>query len=207
MKFRRILITGVVSLFVVLQTGVAVNAQCGVYKVCPGDTMDAIAKKYQIDLKELLKANPQCKDKNVINPGQKVTIPSIDNITKFEEEVVRLVNAERAKVGQPALTQDANLTAIARLKSQDFIDKNYFAHQSPTYGSPFDMMKKYGVKFTAAGENIAKYQRTPAEVMNAWMNSAGHKANILSSSFNKIGVGVAKDSKGNLYWTQLFIRG
>jgi uncharacterized protein YkwD len=65
---------------------------------------------------------------------------------------------------------------------------NYFDHNSPTYGSPFDMMSAYGVSYSWAGENIAKGQRTPQEVMNAWMNSPGHRANILNSHYNKIGV-------------------
>ena len=86
------------------------------------------------------------------------------------------------------------------------IDKNYFSHTSPTYGSPFDMMKSFGISYTAAGENIAKGQNSPQSVMNAWMNSSGHRANILNKSYNQIGVGVAKDSRGNLYWTQMFIK-
>ena len=85
------------------------------------------------------------------------------------------------------------------------INKNYFSHTSPTYGSPFDMMKKFNISYRAAGENIAKGQKTPAEVVKAWMNSQGHRENILNSKYTEIGVGVAKDSKGTLYWTQMFI--
>jgi uncharacterized YkwD family protein len=84
-------------------------------------------------------------------------------------------------------------------------DKNYFSHTSPTYGSPFDMMKKFGIDYMAAGENIAKGQPTSAAVMSSWMNSPGHKANILSENFTEIGVGVAKDANGTIYWTQQFI--
>ena len=103
------------------------------------------------------------------------------------------------------LTLDSKLSSVATKKSQDMIDKNYFNHTSPTYGSPFDMMKKFGISYRTAGENIAKGQRTPQEVMNAWMNSSGHRANILNASFTKLGVGIAKDSNGRLYWTQMFI--
>ena len=79
---------------------------------------------------------------------------------------------------------------------------NYFDHNSPTYGSPFDMMKKFGISYKSAGENIAQGQRTPEEVVQAWMNSAGHRANILNSGFTHIGVGYVES--GN-YWTQEFI--
>jgi uncharacterized YkwD family protein len=82
---------------------------------------------------------------------------------------------------------------------------NYFSHTSPTYGSPFDMMKQFGISYSAAGENIAEGQQTPSDVMQAWMNSSGHKANILSSSYTQIGVGIAKNSGGSLIWTQQFI--
>ena len=85
------------------------------------------------------------------------------------------------------------------------VNKNYFSHTSPTYGSPFDMMKKFNISYKAAGENIAKGQTSPAQVVNSWMNSQGHRENILSTKFTDIGIGVAKDSNGTLYWTQMFI--
>jgi len=81
---------------------------------------------------------------------------------------------------------------------------NYFAHQSPTYGSAGDMLKQFGIKWSAWGENIASGQRTPEAVVTAWMNSEGHRANILSSNFSKIGVGYATNSNGTPYWTQIF---
>lgn len=123
----------------------------------------------------------------------------------FQNEVVRLVNVERAKNGLTALTPDATIMKTATLKSQDMAKNNYFSHTSPTYGSPFDLMKKYGVSYRTAGENIAMGQTTPAQVMNGWMNSAGHRANILNSSYTKIGVGVAQNAAGQYYWTQHFI--
>ena len=85
------------------------------------------------------------------------------------------------------------------------VNKNYFNHTSPTYGSPFDMMKQFGISYNTAGENIAMGQKTPSEVVTAWMNSEGHRKNILSSNFTQIGVGVAKNASGQLYWTQMFI--
>jgi len=83
---------------------------------------------------------------------------------------------------------------------------NYFAHQSPTYGSAGDMLKQSGINWSAWGENIASGQRTPEAVVTAWMNSEGHRANILSPNFSKIGVGYATNSNGTPYWTQMFIK-
>ncbi len=116
---------------------------------------------------------------------------------------MKLVNAERAKAGLPALKEDWELSRVAKYKSQDMHDKNYFDHTSPTYGSPFAMMKKFGITYKAAGENIAKGQKSASEVVNAWMNSEGHRANILNKSYTHIGVGFVKD--GN-YWSQMFIQ-
>ena len=123
----------------------------------------------------------------------------------FQNKVLELVNVERAKNGLKPLTMNANLNKTATLKSQDMAKLNYFSHTSPTYGSPFDMMKKYGISYRTAGENIAMGQTTPEQVMQGWMNSSGHRANILNSSFTQLGVGVAKNSNGQLYWTQQFI--
>lgn len=153
--------------------------------------------------------NTDDKNDNIVQkPGNDNNI-SNNNINNeflsFQKEVVRLVNVERAKVGLKELSFNAELLNVATLKSQDMINKNYFSHTSPTYGSPFDMMKKFNISYRAAGENIAKGQKTPAEVVKAWMNSQGHRENILNSKYTEIGVGVAKDSKGTLYWTQMFI--
>lgn len=122
-------------------------------------------------------------------------------VSDYEREVIRLVNAERAKYGLTALTEDAALTRTARMKSQDMHDRGYFDHNSPTYGTPFQLMKSQGISYRTAGENIAMGYRTPEAVVNAWMNSAGHRANILNASYTKIGVGYVES--GN-YWTQHF---
>lgn len=124
------------------------------------------------------------------------------SLNAFEKEVVELTNKERAKQGLKALSVDSKLSKSARAKSQDMKDKNYFSHTSPTYGSPFDQMKKFGITYKSAGENIAQGQRSPQEVVTAWMNSEGHRANILNKSYTHIGVGYVKS--GN-YWTQQFI--
>lgn len=131
----------------------------------------------------------------------KVASTTTDN-SKMEKEVVTLVNQERAKVGLAALKDNSQLSNVARTKSGDMVTNNYFDHTSPTYGSPFDMMKQFGITYTAAGENIAMGQPTASSVMTGWMNSPGHKANILSKDFTDIGVGIAKDKSGAIYWTQ-----
>jgi len=138
-------------------------------------------------------------------PAKKTTAPTLTENNKLEKEVVALVNQERAKLGLAPLKDNSQLSNVARTKSEDMVANNYFSHTSPTYGSPFDMMKKFGITYNAAGENIAMGQPTAASVMTAWMNSPGHKANILSANFTEIGVGVAKDKSGAIYWTQEFI--
>ena len=173
------------------------------HTVVSGDSMWKIAVKYQVGLSEIISANPHIKDPALIYPGQKITIPTADEgVSSYEKEVVRLVNEIRAKNGLNPLTEDWELSRVARYKSRDMKDNNYFSHTSPVYGSPFNMLKSFGIKYKAAAENIAKGQATPQAVVNAWMNSAGHRANILNSSYTKIGVGYVKS--GN-YWTQMFI--
>ncbi|HOP93758.1 MAG TPA: SafA/ExsA family spore coat assembly protein [Acetivibrio thermocellus] len=204
MKRKNILV--LLLLLILIFTTSTVFAQTQVYTVKPGDTMWKIAVKYQIGISEIIAANPQIKNPNLIYPGQKINIPNIDDIKAQENEVIRLVNVERAKKGLPALKANWQLSRVARYKSEDMANKGYFSHTSPTYGSPFKMMEDFGIKFTAAGENIAMGQQTARDVMNAWMNSPGHRNNILSPSFTKIGVGLAKGPNGRLYWTQMFIK-
>ena len=123
-------------------------------------------------------------------------------LNDYEKEVVVLINKIRRENGLNELTIDTELSRVARIKSQDMRDNGYFSHTSPTYGSPFDMMKSFGIKYRSAGENIAMGYRTPQSVVDGWMNSPGHRANILNSSFSKIGMGYI--ANGN-YWTQMFI--
>ncbi len=118
----------------------------------------------------------------------------------YAAQVVNLVNQERAKAGLPALKSNSALANMAWVKAKDMKNNNYFSHTSPTYGSPFDMMKQFGISYRYAGENIAMGQRTPAEVMKDWMNSPGHRANILNKNFTSIGVGYYNGS-----WVQEFI--
>jgi uncharacterized YkwD family protein len=128
--------------------------------------------------------------------------PATGDVAQFVQQVIDLTNAQRSKNGLPALKADSQLNGVAQKKSVDMAQNNYFSHTSPTYGSPFDMMRDFGVTYRSAGENIAQGQRTPQEVVTAWMNSEGHRKNILSANFTHIGVGYEKS--GN-HWTQMFI--
>jgi len=123
-------------------------------------------------------------------------------VNQAVQQVIDLTNAERRKNGLPDLKADTQLNGVAQKKSEDMRQNNYFSHTSPTYGSPFDMMRDFGVTYKTAGENIAQGQRTPQEVVRAWMNSEGHRKNILSKDFTHIGIGY--DSNGH-HWTQMFV--
>jgi len=123
-------------------------------------------------------------------------------VSQFEQEVVDLTNQEREKEGLAPLEIDTELSEVARAKSQDMQENNYFDHNSPNYGSPFDMMQSFGIDYNTAGENIAQGQQSPEEVVDAWMNSQGHRENIMNGDFTHIGIGHVED--GN-YWTQMFI--
>lgn len=138
------------------------------------------------------------------NPSKPTTPPTTSSdVNAFEQQVVTLTNAERTKAGLAPFQTDAKLMAAAREKSLDMQKNNYFSHTSPTFGSPFDRLKALGISYKAAGENIAKGQRTPQEVVTAWMNSPGHRANIMSTSFTHIGVGYVESGH---HWTQQFIK-
>ncbi len=173
------------------------------HTVMSGDTLWKIAVKYKVGVSEIIAANKQFPNPDMIYPGQIVNIPTLDTtVTSYEQKVIDLVNQIRVQNGLKKFTANWELSRVARYKSQDMKDKGYFSHTSPTYGSPFNMINNFGISYRTAGENIAKGYRTPSEVVNGWMNSSGHRANILNASFTQIGVGYVSD--GN-YWTQMFI--
>lgn len=173
------------------------------HRVVSGDTMWKIASTYQVGVSELIRANAHISNPDLIYPGQVLTIPQEDtSVLAFEQEVIRLVNEHRAKNGLKPLAANWELSRVARYKSQDMVDNRYFSHTSPTYGTPFQMIRAFGLSYRTAGENIAYGQKTPQAVVNGWMNSSGHRANILNASYTQIGVGYV--SKGH-YWTQMFI--
>lgn len=180
-----------------------IHASAATHTVAQGESLWKIASKYQVGLSEIKGANPQIKNYDLIYPGQVIHIPTVDtSVTAYEQEVIRLVNEIRAENGLTALTYDWELSRVARFKSQDMKDNRYFAHNSPVYGTPFEMIRNFGISYRSAGENIAKGYATPQAVVNGWMNSSGHRANILNSRYTHIGVGYV--SGGN-YWTQMFI--
>jgi uncharacterized YkwD family protein len=124
------------------------------------------------------------------------------NFTAMQTEMLGYMNAERAAKGLAPLNLTKNLADGAYLKSKDMAVNNYFSHTSPTYGSPFDMMKSLGISYSAAGENIAKNTSIKG-AHDAFMNSSGHRANILNTGFSKLGLGIyQKDNY--IYVTQWF---
>lgn len=180
-----------------------VSAASRTHTVVSGDSLWKIAVRYEVGLSEIKGANPQISNYDLIYPGQIINIPSVDgSVTAYEQEVIQLVNEIRSQHGLKPLTYDWQLSRVARYKSQDMKDNNYFAHNSPVYGTPFQMIRNFGISFRSAGENIARGDPTPQAVVNGWMNSSGHRTNILNANYTKIGVGYVP--AGN-YWTQMFI--
>lgn len=145
---------------------------------------------------------PDIPDAPAVPEEKPEVLPPADSVHAYERRVAELVNAERAKHGLAALTLSADLCEKARIKSRDMAVNRYFSHNSPTYGTPFEMMKALGVNYRSAGENIAMGYADPVAVVTAWMNSQGHRENILSAKYTTLGVGYVSD--GN-YWTQWFI--
>ena len=191
-----------------------------------GDSMYKIALRYNVPFAEILRLNKHYKNPHMIHPLDKIYLPhgtgTSDNseyddvsppsdntgensdITQQARDVLSLVNAERSKQGLNPLTLSDKLTAVANEKARDMAVNNYFSHTSPTYGSPFQMLQQYGIRYKAAGENIAAGQQTAEAVMRDWMNSSGHRANILNASYTEIGIGYY-DENTRPYWTQEFI--
>lgn len=215
----------------ILATGMATTASAQHCDVQRGDSMWRIAKRYNVLFKDILELNKHFENPHMIHPKDEVELPDGSTGTSTDqpstgdsagngtesaepstaemtqaEAILKLVNQERAKAGVPALTLSDKLTSIANTKAKDMADKNYFSHTSPTYGSPFDMLKHFGVSFSYAGENIAAGQKTAEEVMNSWMNSSGHKANILNKNYTQLGVGFVRGGQYGTEWVQLFIK-
>lgn len=145
----------------------------------------------------------QCAGKNVCTfHGDDYTTPS----SQVQEEILlNLLNQERIAQGLSPLTLDAELSRIARIKSADMRDNHYFAHESPTYGHVSNMLKTFGYSFSGAGENIA-HHATTEKAHAAFMSSDGHRRNILSSAWQKVGLGIVYDANGYVYVTQIFVR-
>lgn len=132
------------------------------------------------------------------------TTDNVSGLTAQEKQMIDLVNQERTSRGLPALKVDLTLVKTARMKSNDMIQNNYFAHQSPTYGSPFDLMKSQGVSYRYAGENLAGAASVQSAHTNL-MNSPGHRANILNANFTHIGIGIIDGGSYGKMFTQHFV--
>ena len=201
---KKIVSLALASVLVVPALFTSASAANMTHTVVSGDSLWKIAKKYEVGFSELKAANPQIENIDLIYPGQSIRIPGSDtSAAAYEQEVIRLVNEIRSEYGLNPLTYDWELARVARFKSQDMKDNRYFSHISPTYGSPLQMITDFGISFRSAGENIARGYAAPQAVVNGWMNSSGHRANILNANYTHIGVGYV--SSGN-YWTQMFIR-
>lgn len=127
---------------------------------------------------------------------------SDETTLSYAEQVIKLVNEERAKAGLPALKMDSAVTSAANIRAKEI--KQKFAHTRPDGSNFSSVLKEQGVTFRGSGENIAWGQKSPEQVMNGWMNSEGHRANILNKNFTTIGVGHYQDANGVNYWVQLF---
>lgn len=164
-----------------------------------GDYVGAVSQKYvKAIYPNSNNNNNQNSNANTNNNTNATTMNTNEN------EVFNLINAQRTKNGLAALKSDSEVQRVARIKAQDMVDKNYFDHQSPTYGSPFDMLKSFKISYRTAGENIAANSSNTGAV-NAWMNSSGHRANILNSNFNYTGIGVVNSPKYGKMYVQIFI--
>lgn len=223
---KKMLIT--TAAFLILATGSAIPASAQHCDVQRGDSMWRIAKRYKVPFGKVLILNKHFQNQNLIHPKDEVELPDGSTGTSTDgesagdsannesegrqaestqaEAILKLVNQERQKAGVPALKLSSKLTEVANTKAKDMADKNYFSHESPTYGSPFEMLKKFGVNYSYAGENIAAGQKNAEEVMNSWMNSSGHKANILNKNYTELGVGFYRGGQYGTEWVQLFIR-
>ena len=138
------------------------------------------------------------------NGSTEENTPEEDSQHAFLQEIVNLVNIERAKEGLSALKMDTKVQAAAQVRAKEC--EQLFAHTRPNGSSFATALKEQNVSYRSAGENIALGQRSPEEVMEAWMNSSGHRANIMNPNFTTIGVGYYENAKGTDYWCQLFTR-
>lgn len=168
-----------------------------------GDYVGAVSKKY---VKAIYPSSSGSSGSSSNTSGStgSSNSSSTSSLSSDEKEVFDLINKQRTNNGLSALKMDSGALQVARVKAQDMVDNNYFLHDSPTYGTPFNMLNNFKVTYKTAGENIAGNSSNSAAV-TAWMNSSGHKANILNSSFNYTGIGVVKSSKYGKIFVQIFI--
>lgn len=165
-----------------------------------GDYIGAVSKKY---IKAIYPNSNNSSGSNSSSSGSGGTQTS-SSMNSDEKEVFNLINKQRTNNGLQELKVDKEVQRVARIKAEDMVANNYFSHTSPTYGSPFDMLKSFKISYKTAGENIAANSSNNGAV-TSWMNSSGHKANILNSNFNYTGIGVVSSSKYSKIFVQIFI--
>lgn len=140
--------------------------------------------------------------KEVLRKALGITGSETDNISKYAAQVLQLVNSERSSQGLSMLSTTTSLAAAANKRAEETV--RLFSHTRPDGRSCFTVLEEYGISYQSAGENIAYGQKTPQEVVNAWMNSSGHRANILNAGYSHVGIGVYQADNGTIYWSQLF---
>ena len=167
-----------------------------------GDYVGAVSKKY---VKAIYSGSSGGNSSSGSGSGSSGSSNSnTSTLTSDEKEVFDLINKQRAANGLAALKIDNEVQKVAKIKAQDMVSSGYFSHNSPTYGTPFEMLQSFKVSYKTAGENIAGNSSNSGAV-NAWMNSSGHKANILNSSFTHTGIGVVSSPKYGKIYVQMFI--
>ena len=171
-----------------------------------GDLIGAVSKKY---IKNATSSAGQGTTSNGSNSNNNsgtnnTKQDTLSGYSADEKELLSLINAQRKAYGLPELSFDSELQRVAKAKAQDLVANNYFSHTSPTYGSPFDMMKSFGITYKTAGENIAGNSSLSGAV-DAWMNSTGHRENILNNAYNYTGIGIVDSPKYGKIMVQMFI--
>ena len=169
----------------------------------PIDIIDGIKEFFQ-DEEDINgeNLNRQAEDQEVIE-GQE-ELETNEKLLKMENEMLDLVNQEREKNNLNKLVLDEELRNVARVKSEDIAANNYFDHNSPKYGSPFEMMDEFGIRYRQAAENLAGHQSVEL-AHEGLMNSQGHRENILEGGLTHIGIGIRRDEKYGYIFTQMFI--
>lgn len=202
------------SIITVLKKGHWVNvlSQIGDWYVVYEPKLErvgCVAKQYLVDGDTYKKQGgataPAPVKQPAATPAPSAAPKQSGQLSPEEQQCLDLINQERAKNGLGALAPDMELMKVARTKANDMVQNNYFSHYSPTYGSPFDMMRQFGISFKSAAENIAGNSSVSGAV-TAWMNSSGHRANILNGTYNYTGIGIVKSGKYGYVFVQMFIK-
>lgn len=194
-----------------LTANAATGKSCNVFRYGNRIIISNLGNLENCNVENILEQLLQCKPSQnpcppVTNPDTETTpdteAPEENETLTYMEQIVNLVNIERAKEGLAPLTMDTKISAAAQVRAKEC--EQSFSHTRPDGRNFATALKEQNVSYRRAGENIAWGQRSPEEVVTAWMNSAGHRANIMNPNFSKIGVGHYQNARGTNYWCQLF---